>query len=129
MALYLLKKFSGRNSLVMRSMEILLKEQGHVRFYVTDGWKQDFYEELMSLGARIISGDNITLESISTFMGIDRNRTVGYISKLVWYKSFFSSSSTTIKVDYGKYRSGDDEYLITKPNITPVNWDDIEGIN
>ena len=110
----------------MRSIEMLLKQHEDVWFYVTDEWKQDFYKELMSLEARFISGDIIALESISTLMGIGRNRTVGYISNLVWYKSFFSSSSTPIKVDYGKYHSGDEEYLITNPNITPVNWDDIE---
>lgn len=110
----------------MRSIEMLLKEYEDVRFYVTDEWKQDFYEQLMSLGAGFNSGNDITLESINTLMGVNRNRTVGYISNLVWYKSFFSQAPTIIKVDYGKYRSGDDEYLITKPNITPVNLDDIE---
>ena len=112
----------------MRSIEMLLKQHEDVWFYVTDEWKQDFYKELMSLEARFISGDIIALESISTLMGIGRNRTVGYISNLVWYNSFFSSSSTPIKVDYGKYHSGDDDYLITKPNITPVDWNDIEVI-
>lgn len=112
----------------MNSIDMLLKEQEHVRFYVTDEWKQDFYEELMSLGARFISGNNITLESISTLMEVGRDGTVGHISNMIWYNSFLSAKFTTIKIDYGKYRSGDIEYQITQPNIIPLNWEDIEVI-
>ena len=112
----------------MRSIEILLNEHKDVWFYVTDVWRRDFYKELVSLGAKFVSGDNITLETIGTLMGIDRNRIVGYVSNLVWYNSFFSQISTTIKVDYGKYRRGDDEYLITRANISPLNWNDIEVV-
>lgn len=112
----------------MRSIENLLKEQEHVWFYVAERWQKEFYEELISLGMRFMSGDNITQESIGVLMGISNDGTVGYVSHFIWYNSFFSSSSTPAKVDYEKYRCEKEDYLITKPNITPVNWNDVEVI-
>lgn len=59
----------------MRSIENLLKEQEHVWFYVAERWKKEFYEELISLGMRFISGSNITQESIGVLMGISNDGT------------------------------------------------------
>jgi len=113
----------------MRSIENLLKEQGHVWFYVTEEWHQEFYDELVSLEMRFMSGENITPKSISVLMGISNDGTVGYVSHLVWYNSFFSPSATPTKVDYGKYHCGADDYFIIKPNITPINWNDVAEID
>lgn len=113
----------------MRSIENLLKEQEHIWFYVTEEWQQKFYNELVSLKMRFMSGEKITRKSISVIMGISNDGTVGYVSHLVWYNSFFSPSCTPTKVDYGKYHSGTDDYLIRKPNITPVNWSDVEVVD
>lgn len=56
-------------------------------------------------------------------MGVGRDGTTGYISNMVWYHSFFSSAEMYTRVDYGKYRSGAEGYLITVPNIHPVSFE------
>lgn len=101
----------------MRKMKNLFTENERVWFYITSEWQQDFYEELISLKARFMNGEQIHADSFGIMMGVGRDGTTGYISNLVWYYSFFSSADMYTRVDYGKYRSGADDYLITVPNI------------
>lgn len=107
----------------MRKMKDLFTENERVWFYITPEWQQEFYEELISLKARFMNGEQIQADSIGTMMEVGRDGTTGYISNMVWYYSFFSSADMYIKVDYGKYRSGADGYLITVPNIHPVSFE------
>ncbi len=110
----------------MRKIQELLTENEEVWFCITEEWQQDFYEEIVSIGANFISGGSITRESISTLMGINRDKEVGYISNQVWYNSLRSEKSKTLKIDYGKYRSGEKNYQIASPDIVPVEWEDFE---
>lgn len=107
----------------MRKMKDLFTENERVWFYITSEWQQDFYEELISLKARFMNGEQIQEGSIGSMMGVGRDGTTGYISNLVWYYSFFSSGDVFVKVDYGKYRSGAGDFLIMIPNVRPVSFE------
>ena len=96
----------------MRNIKALLEKQERVWFYVSDEWKKDFYDELMSIDAKFVNGDEIMLQSLRSLMGVNVNGTVGYVSGFVWHQSFFSKSYVPMKVDYEKYRCGDEDYII-----------------
>lgn len=96
----------------MKNIKALLEKQERVWFYVSDEWKKDFYEELMSIDAKFVNGDEIMLQSLRSLMGVNVNGTVGYVSGFVWQQSFYSKSCVPIKVDYGKYRCGDADFNI-----------------
>lgn len=96
----------------MRNIKVLLERQERVWFYVSDEWKKDFYDELMSIDAKFVNGACITLQSLRSLMGVNKSGTVGYVSGFVWQQSFYSKSCVLIKVDYGKYRCGDADFNI-----------------
>ena len=43
----------------MKNIKALLEKQERVWFYVSDEWKKDFYEELLSIDAKFVNGDEI----------------------------------------------------------------------
>ena len=71
-------------------------------FYIPDEWKECFYNEITQVGAKFMDGSEITKESIGTLMGIGKDKTVGYISNLVWYNTFFTDNAA-VKVYYDKW--------------------------
>ena len=104
--------FGKKKEREMRNIKALLEKQERVWFYVSDEWKKDFYDELMSIDAKFVNGDEIMLQSLRSLMGVNVNGTVGYVSGFVWHQSFFSKSYVPMKVDYEKYRCGDIDFNI-----------------
>ena len=96
----------------MQRVEELLGKYERVWFYVSEEWRETFYEELLKINARFRDGSCITHESIREFMGVGSDGTVGYVSYMIWYSSFENPSRGRIKVDYGKFRSSEKGYFI-----------------
>lgn len=63
------------------------------------------------------NGNQITLDSLGDIVGVWRDGTVGLVSYFVWDMSFGSITLDITRVDYGKYRSGMEEYMICTSNI------------
>lgn len=103
----------------MRTIKELLLRHENVWFYISEEYLDRFYDELIDNDARFINGSKITRESIGHIMGVHDDWTIGYVSNLVWYQTFFVPSAP-LKLDYGKYLTGKCDYLITEPNIIPL---------
>ena len=102
----------------------LLEIYDEVWIYVPDEYREQFLQELIDMDAHFISGTpakKITLrENIRLQIGVDRNREVGYISNICWCGSF-SSSTSKAKIHYGRYVTGDKNYVITNPDLVPIS--------
>lgn len=107
-----------------RKITSLINDNTEVWFYIEDEYMQLFFNELCEIGARFLNGEEITKDSIKTMMGVSRDKTVGYVSNLVWYNTFFTENPA-IKVFYGKYKEGSEDYIIKEPNIVPLNQAEI----
>ena len=104
----------------MKKILDLLKKYDEVWFWINEDVQEQFYAELNQIGAMFLNGKPILLEDIRHCMGISKDFSVGYISNLVWSKTF-SSGTTAIKVNYKKYVSGEEDYIYTKPNTYPIS--------
>ena len=100
----------------MRSIKDLLKENSKVWFYFSNElYGKRFIEEARTLGIHI--HDGIPVENAGILLGVDSNLKAGRVSMMVWECSFYSESiflCPPTKVDYGKYISGEEDYLITE---------------
>lgn len=56
-----------------------------------------------------MDGKPITLDLISPCIGVNKDRIVRYVTLLVWCKS---SSDYPVKLDYGKYLKGKEDYIL-----------------
>ena len=107
-----------------RTIESLFEDNDRVWFYIPDEWKECFYNEITQVGAKFMDGSDITKDSIGTLMGIGKDKSVGYISNLVWYNTFFTDNAA-VKVYYDKFKDASDDYLITEPNIKPLDIEEL----
>ena len=112
----------------MRKMRELFKQNERVWFWVTEEWKEEFHKELVEFGAKYNNGTNVTLESLGDIVGVWRDGTVGLVSYFVWEKSFESSALQVLRVDYGRYKRGEAEYLILTSNVKLVNTEIVKVI-
>lgn len=106
----------------MRKIEELLFEHENVWFYITDAFHEAFYNELISMNVRFLNGTEVSPESIGNIVGIHSDHTIGCVSYLVWYNTFYVPNAP-LKVDYEKYSVGASDYVITEPNITPLGFE------
>lgn len=104
----------------MRSILDLFHQQEEVWFWIEEKYQDRFFDELMNMNAIFLNGDPVTRETIRHCMGVHNDKTVGYVSNLVWYKTF-SSPTAPVKVDYGKYIEAKDDYVFSKSNIQPLD--------
>ena len=108
----------------MNSIRELLDIHNRIWFWIEEDYKITFYEEIVSLGVTFINGDVVSLESIRHCMGIDRTEMkVGYVSNLVWFHSFGMDDSP-LKVNYRRFREGENPYMISDVNIIPLLVDE-----
>lgn len=106
----------------MRNIQELLLKHENVWFYISEAYHERFYNELVANNARFMNGAEITPESIGHIVGVHADWTVGCVSNLVWYNTFFSPTAP-LKVDYEKYAKGNEDYVIIKPNIIPLGFE------
>ena len=106
----------------MRNIQELLLKHENVWFYISESYHERFYNELLHNGAKFMNGSEITPESIGHIVGVHADWTVGCVSNLVWYNAF-SVTTAPLKVDYGKYISDNEDYVIIKPNIIPLGFE------
>lgn len=103
----------------MPGIDKLLEQHGDVWFWVDKNYRTRFYSELSGMEARFANGEAVTPEGIGHCMGVHRNKSVGYVSNMVWYNTFFSPAAP-VKVDYRKYTEGREDYMLAEPNLRPV---------
>ena len=113
----------------MRKIQDLLDAGYRVWFYLRDQETENrFVEEINEIGATYLNGSQVTMENCSPIMAVHADRKVGHLMIMIWNASFqkgFANHykgdlSKTIKVDYAKYISGDDNYICTQSEFIPV---------
>ena len=110
----------------MQNIVELLNQHEEVWFWIEEKYQDHFFEELIDMNAIFLNGTPVTREKIKHCMAVHNDKTVGYVSNLVWYKTF-SSPTAPIKVDYGKYICDKDEYVFLKSNLQPIDVAELVG--
>ncbi|MCR5202454.1 MAG: hypothetical protein K6D02_05120 [Lachnospiraceae bacterium] len=113
----------------MRTIRELISNNETVWFYLSnEEAKNLFYEEAKELNLHLKDEDTIKRELISDRMAVHSDCTLWYISIMVWHNSYNIKEDDTgnnakvrscPKIDYLKYKNGDDDYLLTKSVYTP----------
>lgn len=111
-----------------RDISKLLSQYKEVWFWIDEEYQDRFFNDLIDMKVIFISGDPVTRDAIRHCMGVDNAGTVGYVSNLIWYNTF-SNGNPPVKINYGKYISGEDDYIFSKPNIMPIDVNGLWGGN
>lgn len=119
----------------MRTLQELIDRHSIIWFSI--GSDKDlctqFMSELAELGMLWVNGRPVTPEdNCSYFMGFGPSRTIGHISWQIWRVSwlneesdldhrerFYSNGQIPLRVDYGKYRRGEEDYLV-RENVVKI---------
>ena len=113
----------------MRKIIELLQQYEEVWFWIDKEYQDQFFKELIDLNVIFTNGAPVARGAIRHCMGVDNKKTVGYLSNMVWFNSF-SHGNPPLKVNYGKYINGEDDYVFLKSNIQPIDIDELmEGRN
>lgn len=115
----------------MRTINDLLKNNENVWFYLGENQllKETFASELNGLGFTFLNGKSITTDQIGRIMAVHSDGKIAYVSLMVWSVSFHPGDGSygarhsfyhIPKINYAKYISGDEDYLMTKCNFTRI---------
>jgi len=113
----------------MRSIQELLKEEKKLWIYLRDQEaEQKFVEELNQLGAKYLNGAQVTTQNCSPIMAVYPDLRVAHLMIMIWNASFLPSfdqhyagdTSKILKIDYARYIEGQEDYLCSRSEFTPV---------
>lgn len=111
----------------MTRIEELLKNRSHIWFWVEEEEREAFCRELSTAGFCFMNGTPLSPSHLRPGgVGVSRNKTVGHVSNLIWYKSF-SSPHPPLKIRYSRFARGEEDFLITAPNIQPIPPNELTG--
>lgn len=106
----------------MNDVEVLLKKYRGKRVWFDlhdEMAKEHFKKQLLDLNAKWQDGSQFEKEdNPSNFMAIHEDYVIAIVNGLSWLHSFHLENDDYVRIDYKKYIDGQDDYLITKPNIT-----------
>ena len=108
----------------MRTLTSLLKEQEAVWIYCeSDDLQKKFLQQAEKEGFIARNGSRPTELALQRFYGINSGMTMGYISNLIWFMSAKCEDSGNRKIDYGKFSSGEKDYLCHSTHIKSVKFE------
>ena len=108
----------------MRTLTSLLKEQEAVWIYCeSEDLQKNFLQKAEEEGFLARNGSKPTELSLQKFYGINSGMTMGYISNLIWFMSFQCKDTRNQKIDYGKFSSGEEDYLCQRTHIKSVKFE------
>ena len=108
----------------MRTLTSLLKEQEAVWIYCeSEDLQKKFLQKAEEEGFLARNGSKPTELSLQKFYGINSGMTMGYISNLIWFMSFQCGVKSHPKIDYGKFLSGEEDYLCHRSHIKSVKFE------
>ena len=108
----------------MRTLTSLLKEQEAVWIYCeSEDLQKKFLQKAEEEGFLARNGSKPTELSLQKFYGINSGMTMGYISNLIWFMSSQCGDKSHPKIDYGKYLSGEEDYLCQRTHIKSVKFE------
>ena len=95
----------------MRSLKALIEQNDSVWIYCKDEPLQvQFLEQAESEGFLALNGQKPTELFHHMLYGIDSDMTMGYLSNMCWCLTF-REGDTHVRVDYGKYIAGEEDYI------------------
>ena len=92
--------------------------------------KSNFADELNKMGFTFLNGNPIRIDSIGRVMSVHADGKIAYVSLMVWSVAFNPGDGLygprhnfygTPKIDYEKYVSGDDSYIMTTCNCRRIS--------
>ena len=120
----------------MRSIKELINKNEVIWFSIgsDQALRSQFMQEAAELGIDWVSGRPVSDgDRCGYFMGIGPSPTLGYVSWQIWRASWlteeanpedrsraYSNRVVPIRVDYGKYTRGDEDYLVTENVVKNV---------
>ena len=106
----------------MRKIKDLLEQNERVWIYLkSDQETRDFMRDAKAEGFRWLNGDEIPAEDRGHIIGIQKDLRIGHVSMYIWGMAFQcdrSGAHTPMRVDYGLYRAGEENFVCQRPGIS-----------
>lgn len=104
----------------MREIKDLLEQYPNKRIWfevTTPKFKRQFAKEIRKMGLLLLNGKPFKSKTCGNIMAVGNNKGIAYVSGLVYGYSkqmpFKEQFGNVLRIDYGKYRSGDVDYIIS----------------
>lgn len=109
----------------MRLLADLVKENTDVWVYCeNEAFQKHFLKQLEYEGFHAVNGQKPTELFYHQLYGISNDMTVGYLAVMIWCLTFRTEKDNRIRVDYGKYISGAEDYFCHTATLKPVDLND-----
>lgn len=109
----------------MLKIKELLKEHERIWFYIdNDETGIHFMREVEKMGGKFIDGSTTKEHLCGKIMAFGRNNIVAYVSLMIWWMSFsdeYKCENKVLKIDYGKFKRGENDYIINSCNFKKEN--------
>ena len=85
-------------------------------FLETEEQRKEFMAQAAEEGYRWMNGDPVKPSDRAVVVGLGPERTLGMVGLFLWCQSF-QCSPDILRVHYGRYRAGEEDYLCRRPGI------------
>jgi len=118
------KKYT-RSDFFMPKIKELLKEHERIWFYIdNDETGIHFMREVEKMGGKFVDSSTTKEHLCGKIMAFGRNNIVAYVSLMIWWMSFsdeYKCENKVLKIDYGKFKRGENDYIINSCNFKKEN--------
>ena len=85
-------------------------------FLETGEQRREFLARAAEEGSRWMNGDPIKASDRAVVVGLGPERTLGQVGLFLWCQSF-QCHPDILRVHYGRYRAGEEDYLCRRPGL------------
>jgi hypothetical protein len=109
----------------MRLLSTLTETNSSVWIYCeTEELQDHFLHQAEKEGYHARSGQKPTELTRQYFYGINDDLNMGFLSTMIWHRSFELEDDTHVKIDYGKFISGEEDYICRTSHIRKAEFGD-----
>lgn len=109
----------------MRLIKNLIKDTPSVWIYCeNEAFQKHFLKQAEVEGFQTINGQKPSELFHHQLYGIDHNLNVGYLAAMIWCLTFRTGNDEQVRVDYGKYISGEKDYICHSTKLKRIDYGD-----
>ena len=109
----------------MKTLKSLFGNNETVWIYCENSSCQEqFLKQAEDEGFLALNGQKPTELSRQMLYGINDDMTMGYLSVMIWTRTFRAGMDSHFRVDYRKFISGDEDFVCHSTHLKPVSFTD-----
>ena len=109
----------------MKLLKSLFENNGQVWIYCENqAYQEKFLKQAEEEGFLALNGQKPTEMFRHQLYGINDDMTIGYLAVMIWTLTFQTGKDSHLRVDYGKYISGDDDFICHTAHLKRVSFSD-----